>query len=303
MQQMTEEQRKQLEEKLKNMSPEELREFQKQNCIFCNIITGKIPSRKVYDDESSLAVLDIRPAAKGHILILPKEHYAILPQVPEKEIAHLFSVAKHLSQVALQSLRSDGTTLFIANGPIAGQQAQHVMLHLIPRKEGDGLFAPEEKVLPKNLLPKVQAALQEPLQRALGGAQKEGPSAKKEEKPSKKGKLPEPAAEAEIPLQEQEEEESREEVEEKEASTEEEPEQRKAVEEITEHEEKKPKKTEKKPRGEKKMAKKTPEKSVAEESSKANEEEAQKKRRKKQPELSEHNGEHIDLEEIAELFR
>ena len=300
MQQLTDEQRKQLEEKLKNMSPEELREFQKQNCIFCNIISGKIPSRKVYDDESALAVLDIRPAVKGHILILPKEHYAILPQVPEKEIAHLFSVAKHLSQVALQSLRSDGTTLFIANGPVAGQQAQHVMLHLIPRKEGDGLFAPEEKVLPKNLLPKVQAALQEPLQRALGGAQKEGPSAKREERALRKEKAPELAAEAEIPVEEQEgeEEEGR-----RAAPTGEEPEQRKAVEEITEHEEKKPKKTEKKPRGEKKMAKKKSERSVAEESSNTDEEEAQKKRRKKQPEEHPHDGEHIDLEEIAELFR
>lgn len=301
MQQMTEEQRQQLEEKLKNMSPEELREFQKQNCIFCTIISGKIPSRKVYEDESCLAVLDIRPAAKGHILILPKEHYAILPQVPEKEIAHLFSVAKHLSQVALQSLRSDGTTLFIANGPVAGQQAQHVMLHLIPRKEGDGLFAPEEKVLPKNLLQKVQAALQEPLQRALGGTQKRM-EAKKEERALRKEKVSEPTAEAEIPVEEQKGEESREEAEEKEAPTGE-SEQRKAVEEMTEHEKKKLQKTEKKPRGEKKMAKKTPERSVAEGSSKTDEEEAQKKRRKKQPEPSEHDGEHIDLEEIAELFR
>ncbi|MDP3640178.1 MAG: HIT domain-containing protein [Nanoarchaeota archaeon] len=302
MQQMTEEQRKQLEEKLKNMSPEELREFQKQNCIFCTIISGKIPSRKVYEDESSLAVLDIRPAAKGHILILPKEHYAILPQVPEKEIAHLFSVAKHLSQVTLQSLRSDGTTLFIANGPVAGQQAQHVMLHLIPRKEGDGLFAPEEKVLPKNLLQKVQAALQEPLQRALGGEQKERTSAKKGERMPKKEKVSDLAAEADLPAEEPREE-SREEAEEKKVSTEEKREQKKALEEIAEHKEKKPPKTEKMPRGEKNMAKKTPEKSVAEESSKTDEEEAQKKRRKKQPEEHQHDGEHIDLEEIAELFR
>ncbi|MBI1968471.1 hypothetical protein HYS49_01030, partial [Candidatus Woesearchaeota archaeon] len=149
---------------------------------------------------------------------------------------------------------------------------------------------------------KVQAALQEPLQRALGGAQKEGPSAKKEERALRKEKTPEPAAEAEIPVEELGEE-SREEVEEKEAPTGEEPEQQRALEEITEHEEKRPQKTEKNPRGEKKMAKKTPEKDVAEGSSKADEGEAQKKRRKKQPEPSEHDGEHIDLEEIAELFR
>ena len=70
--QMSEEQRKELEEKIKNMSPEELREFQKQQCIFCQIIAGKVPAKKVYEDEHCVAVLDINPAAKGHLLLIPK---------------------------------------------------------------------------------------------------------------------------------------------------------------------------------------------------------------------------------------
>ena len=78
----TEEQRKQWEEKIKNMSPEELQELQRQQCIFCQIISSKIPSKKIYEDSTCLAVLDINPAAKGHLLLLPKEHYAIMPQVP-----------------------------------------------------------------------------------------------------------------------------------------------------------------------------------------------------------------------------
>ncbi len=136
---MNEEQQKALQEKIKNMSPEELKEFQKQQCIFCQIISGKVPSQKVYEDDKCFAVLDINPASKGHILLLTKEHYSIMPQVPEDEISHLFIVAKYLSQAQLKGFKAQGTTIFVANGLAAGQRAQHFMLHLIPRSENDGL--------------------------------------------------------------------------------------------------------------------------------------------------------------------
>ncbi len=136
-QQMTEEQRAELEEKIKNMSPEELKEFQKQQCIFCQIISGKIPSKKVYEDDKVIAVLDVNPAAIGHVLLLPKEHYAIMPQISDPEIGYLFSIAKHVSQAMLRSLKVEGTNIFVANGLAAGQKAQHFMIHIIPRKEGD----------------------------------------------------------------------------------------------------------------------------------------------------------------------
>ena len=102
MAEMTEEQRKEMEERIKSMSPEELKEFQKQQCIFCQIISGKIPSKKIYEDEKAIAILDINPAAKGHVLVMPKEHYAIMPQMPDKEVAHLFKIAKKISQVILK---------------------------------------------------------------------------------------------------------------------------------------------------------------------------------------------------------
>ena len=104
-QQLTEEQRRELEEKLKNMSPEELREFQKQQCVFCQIIAGKIPSKMVFDDEQCVAVLDINPASPGHLLLLPKEHYAIMPQVPEELLNHLTIISKKLSQILLRALK------------------------------------------------------------------------------------------------------------------------------------------------------------------------------------------------------
>ncbi len=165
----TEEQRKQWEEKIKNMSPEELQELQRQQCIFCQIITGKIPSKKVYEDTTCLAILDINPAAKGHILLLPKEHYAIMPQVPEKVLGHLSIVTKNLSQVILKILRADGATVFIANGAAAGQRAQHFMIHLIPRKSGDGILQVEERLVGVEMTLKVKAAIEKKLLALLGG--------------------------------------------------------------------------------------------------------------------------------------
>jgi histidine triad (HIT) family protein len=146
--QMTPEQQKELQEKLKNMSPEELKEFQKKQCIFCQIISGKVASKKVYEDEKCLAILDINPANPGHLLVMLKEHYQIMPMVPDDEIAHLGIVSKALSQALLKSLKVEGTNIFIANGAVAGQRAQHFMLHVIPRKEGDGvgMEIPEKQI-------------------------------------------------------------------------------------------------------------------------------------------------------------
>ena len=134
-----EETQEELMERVNKMSPEELLEFQKSRCIFCQIITGKVQSKKVYEDEYVVAVLDINPANPGHILLMPKEHHSIMPQVPEEVLAHLFIVAKKLSQVALKAIGAKGTNILIQNGIAAGQKAQHFMVHLIPRKDNDGL--------------------------------------------------------------------------------------------------------------------------------------------------------------------
>lgn len=165
---MSDEQRKALEEKVKNMSPEELKEFQKQQCIFCQIISKKIPAKVVYEDDKSMAVLDINPAAKGHILILPKEHYAILPQVSSEDLSHLFLVSKYMSQILLKTLRVEGTNIFIANGMVAGQRAQHVMIHLIPRKEGDKVLDLSEKLIDEKLRAQVQELIRKRLLQLLG---------------------------------------------------------------------------------------------------------------------------------------
>ena len=133
------EQLKALQEKIKQMSPEELKEFQKKQCIFCQIVEGKIQSRKVYEDDKIVAILDINPANPGHILLLTKEHYSIMPQVPDDEVAHIFMAAKSLSNSMLRSIDAQGTNIIVANGVAAGQRAQHFMVHVIPRKANDGV--------------------------------------------------------------------------------------------------------------------------------------------------------------------
>lgn len=168
--QITEEQRKAYEEKIKNMSPEELRQLQKQQCIFCQIISGKIPSKKIFEDPRCLAVLDINPATRGHLLLLPKEHYSIMPQVPAEELSHLFSISKLLSRLQLRALKVSGTNIFIANGPAAGQRAQHFMIHLIPRKEGDNLLPSKDKLIDPALMGKVKDVVQDRLLELLGKA-------------------------------------------------------------------------------------------------------------------------------------
>ena len=123
------------------ISPEqkEALEKQKEQCPFCKIIKGEIPSHKVYEDDLIIAVLDINPATKGHILVMPKEHYPIMPLIPPETFEHLFAKTKHLSQCLKEGMLVFGDTIFIANGYAAGQQSNHFMLHIIPRDEGDGL--------------------------------------------------------------------------------------------------------------------------------------------------------------------
>lgn len=166
--QLTEEQQQQLEEKLKNMSPEEIQELQKQQCLFCQIIAGKISTKAVYEDDLCLAVLDINPASKGHLLLIPKEHYNIMLQVPDETIGHLWTICQKLSQVLLKSLKVSGTNIFVANGPAAGQKAQHFLLHLIPRKEGDGILDFQEKFIDQEMQKKVKLTVEGKLLERLG---------------------------------------------------------------------------------------------------------------------------------------
>jgi len=163
-QQLSEEQIQALQEKIKNMNPEELKEFQKKQCIFCQIVEGKVQSKKVYEDDIVIGILDINPANPGHILLLPKEHYSIMPQIPEDVIGHIFMTAKALSNAMLHALEVQGTNIIVANGVSAGQRAQHFMAHIIPRKSNDGVnFSLPQKTLDEKELDEIAKKLIEKL--------------------------------------------------------------------------------------------------------------------------------------------
>lgn len=108
------------------------------NCIFCKIATGEIPSKTLFEDEQFRVILDLGPVTKGHALILPKEHYANLYELPEEVAAETMKLAKKMATVMTQKLGCQGFNLMQNNGEIAGQTIFHFHLHLIPRYEGDG---------------------------------------------------------------------------------------------------------------------------------------------------------------------
>ncbi len=124
------------------LSDEEIKkrlEMMKENCIFCKIASKEIPSKIVFEDDVCLAILDINPATIGHLLLMPKEHYMMMPMVPDEVLGHLAVIAKYLSELLENTFDCKDVTTFIANGAAAGQQSQHFMMHVIPRYENDNL--------------------------------------------------------------------------------------------------------------------------------------------------------------------
>ena len=153
-----------------SVSQEQVMEEQKKKCPFCHIIAGNIPANKVYEDDKVLAILDINPAAKGHVLLIPKEHFPLLAMCPPELFRHLFVKVRDLSKSIEEGLLSQGTQIFIAGGAAAGQQSYHFMIHIIPREEGDGIDVLDlpHKVFPKEKLGELKAAISKNLNIMLG---------------------------------------------------------------------------------------------------------------------------------------
>lgn len=108
------------------------------DCIFCKIAAGEIPSKTIYEDEEFRVIMDISPATKGHALILPKEHYPNLYEIPEEVAADAMKLAKKMAKKMTDALQCDGFNLVQNNGEVAGQTVFHFHMHLIPRYKNDG---------------------------------------------------------------------------------------------------------------------------------------------------------------------
>ena len=116
------------------------------NCIFCKIINKEIPSKIVYEDNDFLAMLDIAPATKGHVLILPKEHAATLTELSDDKASKILVLAKKIINAMMKVHGFTSYNLIQNNGKLAGQTVNHFHLHLIPRYSVDdvGLWTPHE---------------------------------------------------------------------------------------------------------------------------------------------------------------
>lgn len=108
------------------------------NCIFCKIANGDIPSRTIYENDLFRVILDNGPATDGHALVLPKDHYANLFEIPADTAAEAMKTAQTAAAMLKEKLHADGLNLVQNNGETAGQTVHHFHMHIIPRYKGDG---------------------------------------------------------------------------------------------------------------------------------------------------------------------
>ncbi|MBE5906487.1 MAG: HIT family protein [Lachnospiraceae bacterium] len=111
--------------------------MRKDDCIFCKIAGGEIPSRTVYEDELFRVIMDIEPAEKGHCLIIPKNHFDDLFTLGEEEATKMMPLAQTIATKMKEALSCDGLNIVQNNGEAANQTVKHFHLHLIPRYTGD----------------------------------------------------------------------------------------------------------------------------------------------------------------------
>ncbi len=107
------------------------------DCLFCDIVAKKIKGSIIYEDERTIAFLDINPRAPGHTLVIPKNHCETILDLDEKEVGPVFSAVKRMTEVLKKALNPDGFTIGINQSKAAGQVVDHLHIHIIPRWKND----------------------------------------------------------------------------------------------------------------------------------------------------------------------
>jgi len=108
------------------------------DCIFCKLVAGEIPSIKIFENDHVLAFMDIAPLVKGHALVIPKAHHNPLSETPDEVLAQVIAVVRLIAQAQQEGLGADGVNIHQANGAVAGQVVPHLHFHVIPRFKQDG---------------------------------------------------------------------------------------------------------------------------------------------------------------------
>lgn len=108
------------------------------DCIFCKIVRNEIPAVKIYDDEETMAFMDIRPNHRGHALVIPKGHFENIHSIPAEDLCRVILVAQKVANAIRNSLDADGINIVMNNDSAAGQEIWHAHIHVIPRYNEDG---------------------------------------------------------------------------------------------------------------------------------------------------------------------
>jgi len=111
-----------------------------EDCIFCKITRREIPSKIVYENNLNLAFLDISPISKGHTIVIPKNHYSTLEDIPDNELTKLYKVVKKIAMMIHEKLQIEGYNILQNNFTAAGQVIKHFHVHIIPRNFNDDKF-------------------------------------------------------------------------------------------------------------------------------------------------------------------
>jgi histidine triad (HIT) family protein len=110
-----------------------------ESCIFCKIVKKQAPASIIYEDETVIVFLDIRPLNEGHTLVIPKKHYVDIFDIPENQLSQVHKVAKQVSVAVKKATKADGISIIQQNGKAAAQDIFHLHVHVVPRFEGQKL--------------------------------------------------------------------------------------------------------------------------------------------------------------------
>lgn len=141
-----------------------------ENCLFCRIVSGEVPAVVVFEDKNTLAFLDHRPLFHGHTLLVPREHYETLTDLPVKQVGPLFENAQLLAGVVEAAMEAEGS--FVAMNNRVSQSVPHLHIHIVPRRRKDGLkgfFWPRTKYKTQEEMEVVQQKIAAVLEKIIRG--------------------------------------------------------------------------------------------------------------------------------------
>ncbi len=140
------------------------------DCVFCKIVAGDLPSSKLWEDEKTLAFLDINPLARGHTLVIPKVHVETIFEASPEQLRALVAVMPRLARAVKQAVGAEGLNVLQCNGRASGQEIPHLHFHLIPRNRNDGLgFIWQMKKYAESEMKEIQRQIKDALASAESG--------------------------------------------------------------------------------------------------------------------------------------